>query len=218
MRLLTFTEFPNALVRILNIGNQNASTLRNLKNRKSPRRKNASLLYSKLQTIMFYIQISNGLLQGAHRKQMGEAVWEFMWCIDKITKVDEDGTGWVLGGKPIKLKDLTDSMQVHATTVSRNLNKLQKFGYLGLVRTPYGIRIKVNKAKKIFKKKSGNAVENPVNGQKRFSTNATRFSRNAKSNIRQLRQRTEYKYSITPDTKNLKKLQELKKPLMQKVF
>src|ERR1700682_2229291 len=108
---------------------------------------------------MFYIQISNGLLQGAHRKQMGEAVWEFMWCIDKVTKIDEDGTGWVLGGKPIKLKELTGAMQVHATTVSRNLNKLQKFGYLGLVRTPYGIKIKVNKAKKVFKKHQGNAVE-----------------------------------------------------------
>ena len=167
---------------------------------------------------MFYIQISNGLLQGAHRKQMGEAVWEFMWCIDKVTKVDEDGTGWVLGGKPIKLKDLTGPMQVHATTVSRNLNKLQKFGYLGLVRTPYGIKIKVTKAKKIFKKKQGNAVENSQGGKKRFSANAARFSVSAKSNIRQLHQKTEYKYSITPNTKNLKNLQELKQPLMQKTI
>ncbi len=159
---------------------------------------------------MFYIQISNGLLQGAHRKQMGEAVWEFMWCIDKITKVDEDGCGWVLGGKPIKLKSLTDEMGVHATTVSRNLNKLQKFGYLGLVRTPYGIKIKINKAKKIFKKNKGNAVEKPGDNKKRFSTNATRFSVSAKSNIRQLHQRTEYKYSIKPDIKNLKKLQSIK--------
>lgn len=167
---------------------------------------------------MFYIQISNGLLQGTHRKQMGEAVWEFMWCIDKITKIDDDGTGWVLGGKPIKLKALTDEMGVHATTVSRNLNKLQKFGYLGLVRTPYGIKIKINKAKKIFKKNKGNAVENPVDSKKRFSTNATRFSVSAKSNIRQLHQKTEYKYSMPINTKNLKKLQELKQPLMQKVF
>lgn len=167
---------------------------------------------------MFYIQVSNGLLKNGHRKRIGEAVWEFMWCIDKITQIDEQGCGWVLGGKPIQLKELIDDMQVHATTVSRNLNKLQKEGYLGLIRTPRGIKIKVNKAKKVFKKKQGNAVENSVNGQKRFSTNADRFSINAKSNIRQLHQRTEYKYSITPNTKNLKKLQELKQPLMQKTF
>ncbi len=159
---------------------------------------------------MFYIQISNGLLQGAHRKQMGEAVWEFMWCIDKITKVDDDGTGWVLGGKPINLKDLTQDMEVHATTVSRNLNKLQKFGYLGLVHTPYGIRISVNKAKKIFKKHRGNIVENSADKKNRFSISETRFSKNAKPNIRQLCQKTEYKYSIPPNNKNLKKLQDIK--------
>ena len=101
---------------------------------------------------MFYIQVSNGLLKGAHRKIMGEAVWEFMWCIDKVTKIDEDGTGWILGGKPIKLKDLTDDMGVHATTVSRNLNKLQKSGYLGLVHTPYGIKISVKREKKFSKR------------------------------------------------------------------
>ena len=168
---------------------------------------------------MFYIQVSNGLLKNGHRKRIGEAVWEFMWCIDKITQIDEDGSGWVLGGKPIQLKELIDDMGVHATTVSRNLNKLQKEGYLGLMRTPRGIKIKVNKAKKIFKKNKGNAVEKPGDGQKRFSTNATRFSANAKSNIRQLCQRTEYyKYSNGKNQKNLKRLQELKKPLMEKVF
>jgi len=159
---------------------------------------------------MFYIQISNGLLQGAHRKQMGEAVWEFMWCIDKVTKIDEDGTGWVLGAKPINLKDISQDMGVHVTTVSRNLNKLQKSGYLGLVHTPYGIKVSVNKAKKIFKKHKGNAVENPADKKKRFSVSETRFSRNAKPNIRQLHQRTEYKYSIPPNQKNIKKLQNIK--------
>ncbi len=141
---------------------------------------------------------------------MGEAVWEFMWCIDKITKVDDDGTGWVLGGKPINLKDLTQDMGVHATTISRNLNKLQKFGYLGLVHTPYGIKVSINKAKKIFKKHKGNSVENSSDRKKRFSISETRFSRNAKPNVRQLCQKTEYKYSIPPNNKNLKKLQEIK--------
>jgi hypothetical protein len=170
---------------------------------------------------MFYIQVSNGLLKGDHRKMMGEAVWEFMWCIDKITKVDEDGTGWVLGGKPVKLRDLTGDMGVHATTSSRNLNKLQKFGYLGLIHTPYGIKISVIKAKKVFKKNLGNAVEKAGESKKRFSANATRFTNLAKPNIRQLCQKTEYKYSnsnglkkaeqINPEGR--KKLAELKQKL-----
>jgi hypothetical protein len=53
---------------------------------------------------MFYITVSNGLLKDDHRKRIGSAVWEFMWLIDKITRIDEDGKGWVLGGKPINSK------------------------------------------------------------------------------------------------------------------
>ncbi len=164
---------------------------------------------------MFYIQISNGLLQSGHRKRMGEAVWEFMWCIDHVTKIDDDGFGWVLGGKPINLKDMTDAMGVHYTTVSRNIQKLVREGYIVVSYAPYGIIIKVCKAKKRFKKAGGNSVEKPGDRKKRFSTNANRFSTNAKPNIRQLRNETVYKYT-SKDLRNLKKLKELKKPLMQK--
>ena len=47
---------------------------------------------------MFYISVSNGLLQGSHQARMGAAVWQFMWLIDKVTRIDADGWGWVLGG------------------------------------------------------------------------------------------------------------------------
>lgn len=166
---------------------------------------------------MFYIQISNGLLQSGHRKRMGEAVWEFMWCIDHVTKIDDDGFGWVLGGKPIQLKDMTKDMEVHYTTVSRNIQKLVREGYIMVSYAPYGMIIKVSKAKKRFKKDGGNSVEKPGDRKKRFSTNAHRFSANAKPNIRQVPQKTVYKYT-NQDLKNLKKLRELKKPLMQKTF
>lgn len=97
----------------------------------------------------FYITISNGLIEGAgHRNRMGSAVWEFMWCIDRVTKIDSKGMGWVLGGKPINLKDIDLG---HANTISRNLNKLQAEGYIEIRRTPRGMVIKVCKAKKIFK-------------------------------------------------------------------
>ncbi len=169
---------------------------------------------------MFYIQVSNGLLKGDHRKRMGEAVWEFMWCIDKITKIDEDGIGWVLGGKPINLKDLSGDMGFHFTTVSRNLNKLQKFGYLGLVHTPYGIRISINKAKKVFKKNRGNVVDKSEDKKNRFSVSAKRFNTNAKPN-KIASPVTEYKYSSSGGNKNFepinaegrKKVEELKKKL-----
>ena len=39
----------------------------------------------------FYIDITNNLLDPKHRKAMGTAVWEFMWCLDKITIIDKEG-------------------------------------------------------------------------------------------------------------------------------
>lgn len=96
---------------------------------------------------MFYITISNGLLEDFHQKKMGSAVWQFMWCIDKITSINEEGVGKVLGGKPIKLVEFRGPSE---RTVSRNLNKLEKAGYLKLIHTPYGISIRVMKAKKKF--------------------------------------------------------------------
>lgn len=100
---------------------------------------------------MYYITVSNGLLEGEHQKKMGSAVWQFMWCLDKITSINEKGEGKVLGGKPIKLSELSGSSD---RTNSRNLNKLARLGYIKLVHTPYGISIKVYKAKKIFQKRS----------------------------------------------------------------
>ena len=98
---------------------------------------------------MFYITISNGLLTPEHWEKMGACVWQYMWCIDKVTKIDDEGMGWVLGGKPINLDDLPFGSRI---TNSRNLNELEKKGYLKLIHTPYGISIRVIKAKKRFTK------------------------------------------------------------------
>lgn len=101
---------------------------------------------------MFYISISNGLLKDGHRKRMGSSVWEFMWCIDKVTKIDDKGIGWVLGGKPIRLKEIAEQMDVDEDTVGVNLDKLEEQNYITKLRTPYGIQIKVMKIKKRFNK------------------------------------------------------------------
>ena len=60
----------------------------------------------------FYITIKNNLLDPKHVKAMGgnsgmATVWLFLWYVDKITFIDEiKGEGKVLGGKPIKYKDI----------------------------------------------------------------------------------------------------------------
>lgn len=106
----------------------------------------------------FYISISNGLLKDDHQKRMGAAVWQFMWIMDKVTKIDSHGTGWVLGGKAINLDDLAENCS--KVTVSRNLQRLQTEGYINLQHTPHGIIISVNKAKKRFNKNDNRRTEN----------------------------------------------------------
>jgi DNA-binding transcriptional ArsR family regulator len=126
----------------------------------------------------FFIQVTNNLFDPKHRRFMGDAVWEFMWCLDKITKVDDFGKGWVLGGKPVNLADFERDLGTHYNSVSRHLKRLEKHGYITLLRTPYGMRIVVNKAKKRFTK----------NGE-RFTKNESRITRIGDRNIRQYQDR-----------------------------
>ncbi len=102
---------------------------------------------------MFYISISNGLLKDGHRKRMGSAVWEFMWMLDKVTRVDEDGTGWVLGGKTINLKMIASDLGTHTHTVSENIIKLDNEGYIEKISVHDGLVLKVKKARKKFGRK-----------------------------------------------------------------
>lgn len=83
---------------------------------------------------------------------MGSAVWEFMWLIDKVTKIDAKGAGHVLGGKPIKLSEIAKALGSDEETISRNLIRLEEQSYISKTRTPYGAVIVVNKAKKRFNK------------------------------------------------------------------
>lgn len=99
---------------------------------------------------MFYINVSNGLLEGDHEDRMGDAVWLFMRLLDKITRIDEQGNGWVLGGKPIKLSELAGKRS--RSTVSRRLKVLGDQGYIVVKYAPHGIIIMVCKAKKRFSK------------------------------------------------------------------
>lgn len=97
------------------------------------------------------IPISNNLLDPKHRKQIGgSALWEFEWLIDRMTS---EKTGKVLGGRPIKLKELKKSLGIAENNISKHLNRLEKFNYINIVRAPYGLIITVNKPQKVFGQK-----------------------------------------------------------------
>ncbi len=97
----------------------------------------------------------SGLLE--HRERMGSAIWEFIWCLDRITR-EENGIGFVNGGAPVRAKQIAQDFvkqpnekrggknrneTVDEDTVRINLKKLKREGYLQLRRTPYGHVIEV---------------------------------------------------------------------------
>jgi hypothetical protein len=103
----------------------------------------------------FGIYIKNALLEDKHRVAMGESIWLYMWFLDRMTSISENGIGLVLGGKPIKHDDLVVSFSsLSRPTYERYLRKLKKAGYIETLRTPYGLVIKIHKAEKIFGNKS----------------------------------------------------------------
>lgn len=101
----------------------------------------------------FGIYVKNNLLEPKHIEAMGESVWLYMWLLDKMTSVNENGIGRVLGGAPVTYPQIHDEMGLSERTYQRWIRKLRDAGYIRTLRTPYGLVITVNKAEKIFSSK-----------------------------------------------------------------
>jgi hypothetical protein len=107
------------------------------------------------------VPIWNGIFE--HYDRIGDAIWEFLWCIDKITR-EEDGVGIVLGGMPVKFERIADELKgSYKETVRLHFKLLETEKYIRLRRTPYGHVIEVLNSKKfdIWKRKGGK--EKPEN-------------------------------------------------------
>lgn len=102
----------------------------------------------------FTFEIKNNLLEHKHIEAMGTAVWLFMWLDDKITKIDDEGVGWVLGGKPLVYADVKAELGIGERTYQRWVKQLAEYPYIKAIRTPRGISFRVFKAYKNFKKRS----------------------------------------------------------------
>ncbi|MED4052955.1 DnaD domain protein [Niallia taxi] len=111
---------------------------------------------------IIYFPVHLGLLSPEHKQQIGSALWEFLWLIARTTKEsqDEDGETWgiVLGGKPIKLSEISEQLGSSEHTVKKNITKLKKYGYIDSKRAPYGEIFKVKKSKKFKKRQTENGL------------------------------------------------------------
>lgn len=106
----------------------------------------------------FGIYVKNNLLEAKHIEAMGESVWLYMWFLDKMTSVNENGLGKVLGGKPITHAMVAIDLGIDERRYQRWIKRLRESSYIKTLRTPYGLSITVLKAEKIFKKRSDKNV------------------------------------------------------------
>lgn len=93
----------------------------------------------------------SGLLEPQHYKQIGSAIWLFLWCISSTTAEKErEGTVWgiVLGNKPIRSSELEETFGVTGRTIREWIKKLEEHGYIRVTRAPYGLIFSVRNSKK----------------------------------------------------------------------
>jgi hypothetical protein len=107
------------------------------------------------------IPLWNGVFE--HFERIGQALWEFVWCIDKITE-ERDGVGLVFGGAPIKLGAIVSGLKgSNKETVRRHLTHLVRENYIRRRRTPYGYVIEVLNSRKFgIWKRSEEKLQNAV--------------------------------------------------------
>lgn len=135
----------------------------------------------------YNIQVTNTILEDKHFQQMGLSIWLFLWFLDRMTKIDDQGNGKVLGGKPITYEDIKESFDISRPTYSRWLKSLKNSGYISTIRTPNGNTIIVHKAKKGYIKNDTSDVSN-MNSD--VSQMIHRYIKNDTSNIRQYKDNT----------------------------
>jgi hypothetical protein len=95
----------------------------------------------------FPFTVWSGLITSEHRGRMGNAIWEFLWLVDKVTR-EEDGRGYVLGGKAITCAQMAGELGVSERAVRTALAKLRGQGYIECNRRPGGISFVVLRSKK----------------------------------------------------------------------
>jgi hypothetical protein len=98
----------------------------------------------------YRIPVWNELLE--HHERMRDALWLFLWAIDRTTKeykTEAGRFGQILGGMPLRDSDIAESVPGWTRkTVRRWRLRLVSGGYLIQKRTPYGHILEVRKSKK----------------------------------------------------------------------
>jgi DNA-binding MarR family transcriptional regulator len=130
----------------------------------------------------YLVPVRSGVLKPPHPKQIGPALWTFLWCLNRTTTEEKQGketVGVVLYGKPLDAADIAKEMGLSRDSVLRHLHRLEKHHYLDLTRRSKGYIIHVRKSKKWQQK----VIEQKRNSRK--SDNAKAQITGSRSRARQ---------------------------------
>lgn len=106
----------------------------------------------------FGIYVKNDLLEAKHVANMEASVWLYLWLLDKMTSINENGVGRILGNQPVTYSQIYIELGISKRTYTRWVARLRKHGYINTTRTPHGLVFSVTKATKLFKRSAKSGV------------------------------------------------------------
>ncbi|TVX93020.1 helix-turn-helix domain-containing protein [Paenibacillus agilis] len=152
----------------------------------------------------------SGLLEPKHYKQIGTAIWLFLWFVSSTTKdIERDGTTWgvVLGNKPIKIPEIVEKFGVTERTVRTWIKTLEEHEYIRVTRAPQGLIFTVRNSKKFRNKQPESSEENfrSVDGDRKKITDQKgsdrkNFSERSEENFRSNKDITRIHNTTTTDS------------------
>jgi DNA-binding transcriptional regulator YhcF (GntR family) len=87
------------------------------------------------------------LFEAQHYARMGSALWLYGWLV--LRQTHQSGSiGWVLGGAPVRYREIEEETGFNRRTLERWLSTLRREGYIETTVAQEGVRIRITKAKK----------------------------------------------------------------------
>jgi len=158
------------------------------------------------------VPVWNGILE--HRREIGGAIWTFLWCLDGVT-VEKNGVGLVRGGAPVKVERIAKEVGVDDRTIQRELarlenrpGKLQRATgqrYIRCRRTPYGLVIEVLNSKKFGIWKERKRYDTSVTPQGTGPDTSVTSDTTHLSDTKKTQQETQQNELLPAEKKNLLK-------------
>ncbi|MGH9715298.1 MAG: hypothetical protein ACRD4R_00995 [Candidatus Acidiferrales bacterium] len=87
------------------------------------------------------------LFEARHYERMGSAIWLYAWLVLRQTHQTGE-TGWVLGGAPVRYKEIEEETGFNARTLERWMSTLRRYGYIQTEAAMGGLIVRITKAKK----------------------------------------------------------------------